>query len=125
MIPKSDIDRYRANYPIISTQLKTGSLHIRTLLDNDPGNGFIPAAPNLEDVYFSNIATRWTSTPSDHSAPSSRLRNFQIHPVKSTRMFFQIFLFEIKYRLRRPAFYVYFSIMLLFTASDLPWAIFL
>lgn len=58
MIPKSDIDRYRANYPIISTQLKTGSLHIRTLLDNDPGNGFIPAAPNLEDVYFSNIATK-------------------------------------------------------------------
>jgi ABC-2 type transport system ATP-binding protein len=58
MIPKMDIARYRADYPIISTQLKAGNLHIRTLLDHNPGNGFVPAAPNLEDVYFSNIATR-------------------------------------------------------------------
>lgn len=58
MIPKEDIGRYRTKYPIISTQLKGGQLYIRTLLDDDPGEGFVPAAPNLEDVYFSNIATR-------------------------------------------------------------------
>jgi ABC-2 type transport system ATP-binding protein len=58
MIPKEDIGRYRAKYPIISTQLKSGQLYIRTLLNDDPGDGFVSAAPNLEDVYFSNIATR-------------------------------------------------------------------
>lgn len=58
MIPKDDIGEYRKKYPIISTQLKGGQLYIRTLLDADPGDGFAPAAPNLEDVYFSNIATR-------------------------------------------------------------------
>jgi ABC-2 type transport system permease protein len=31
-------------------------------------------------------------------------------------MFSQIFLFEIRYRLRRPAFYVYFAVVFLFTA---------
>jgi ABC-type multidrug transport system ATPase subunit len=58
MIPKDEIMRYRADYPIISTQLKAGELYIRTLLDEAPGDGFQPALPNLEDVYFSNIARK-------------------------------------------------------------------
>jgi hypothetical protein len=47
---------------VISTQLKAGRLHIRVihdeLRDEPTGDGFEVAAPNLEDVYFSNIATR-------------------------------------------------------------------
>ena len=57
-IPKGEIQRYRANFEVISTQLKSGRLFIRIIRDTDPGEGFIPAAPNLEDVYFSNIATK-------------------------------------------------------------------
>ena len=57
-IPREEISRYRTDYPIISTQLKAGNLHIRVAADNRPGNGFEPAVPNLEDVYFSHIATK-------------------------------------------------------------------
>ena len=57
-IPQGDIDRYRAGYPIISTQLKGGQLYIRIVSEQDPGNGFVASPPNLEDVYFSHIATK-------------------------------------------------------------------
>lgn len=58
MIPKDAIGEYRARYPIISTQLKAGNLYIRALSDTDPGDGFVACPPDLEDVYFSNIATK-------------------------------------------------------------------
>jgi len=57
-IDKPELPHYQQHYNVISTQLKTGKLHIRILQQTDPGNGFEAAAPNLEDVYFSNIATR-------------------------------------------------------------------
>jgi ABC-2 type transport system ATP-binding protein len=57
-INKADLPHYKDDFTVISTQLKTGKLHIRIIQETDPGNGFISAAPNLEDVYFSNIATR-------------------------------------------------------------------
>jgi ABC-type multidrug transport system ATPase subunit len=58
-INQSEIRYYRDIYHVISTQLKGGKLHIRVLAaEAPPLDGFVPAAPNLEDVYFSNIATR-------------------------------------------------------------------
>jgi len=57
-ISKAELGHYKDDFNVISTQLKTGKLHIRILQETDPGNGFVPATPNLEDVYFSNIATR-------------------------------------------------------------------
>src|SRR5258708_11713489 len=57
-IPQDAINEYPAVYPIISTQLKARELHIRILADQEPGSGFQPAPPNLEDVYFSHIATK-------------------------------------------------------------------
>jgi ABC-2 type transport system ATP-binding protein len=57
-INKSELPHYQDDFTVISTQLKTGKLHIRIIQETDPGNGFAPAVPNLEDVYFSNIATR-------------------------------------------------------------------
>ncbi|HLI92585.1 MAG TPA: ABC transporter ATP-binding protein [Puia sp.] len=58
-IDQSQIKYFRDVYNVISTQLKGGKLHIRVLArDNVPEDGFLPAVPNLEDVYFSNIATR-------------------------------------------------------------------
>jgi len=58
MIPKEDIIRYQSSYPILSTQLKAGELYIRVLSDSDPLDGFSPAEPNLEDVYFSHISQK-------------------------------------------------------------------
>jgi ABC-2 type transport system ATP-binding protein len=58
-IDQADISYYRNIYQVISTQLKGGKLHIRVLSrDAEPQDGFVSAEPNLEDVYFSNIATR-------------------------------------------------------------------
>jgi ABC-2 type transport system ATP-binding protein len=57
-INKAELGNYQDDFKVISTQLKTGKLHIRIMQETDPGNGFVPAIPNLEDVYFSNIATR-------------------------------------------------------------------
>jgi ABC-2 type transport system ATP-binding protein len=57
-IDKAELSFYQDDFSVISTQLKTGKLHIRILAETDPGKGFVPATPNLEDVYFSNIATR-------------------------------------------------------------------
>jgi ABC-2 type transport system ATP-binding protein len=58
VITQSELGFYKEDYQVISTQLKTGKLHIRIISDAEPGNGFISNTPNLEDVYFSNIATR-------------------------------------------------------------------
>lgn len=57
-ISKDELPGYRADFNVISTQLKTGKLHIRIRQETDPGNGFVPGVPNLEDVYFSNIGAR-------------------------------------------------------------------
>jgi len=57
-INQSEIQYYRDVYNVISTQLKSGKLHIRVLQETAPLDGFVPTSPNLEDVYFSNIATR-------------------------------------------------------------------
>lgn len=57
-ISQSELPSYQEKFNVISTQLKTGRLHIRILQGTVPGEGFAQTAPNLEDVYFSNIATR-------------------------------------------------------------------
>jgi ABC-2 type transport system ATP-binding protein len=57
-INKQELSYYQDEFTVISTQLKTGKLHIRVIQDTDPGHNFAPVTPNLEDVYFSNIATR-------------------------------------------------------------------
>ncbi|HEV2478958.1 MAG TPA: ABC transporter ATP-binding protein [Puia sp.] len=69
-IGKEELASYQQRYKVISTQLKAGRLHIRVIRDGSRGetagtvadawlaDGFEMAAPNLEDVYFSNIATR-------------------------------------------------------------------
>jgi ABC-2 type transport system ATP-binding protein len=55
---KDELALYQARYKVISTQLKAGRLHIRIISEAVVADGFEAAAPNLEDVYFSNIATR-------------------------------------------------------------------
>ena len=55
-ISKHDIEKYKAEYSLLSTQLKAGQLFIRVLAESAPGDGFMAASPTLEDVYFCSIA---------------------------------------------------------------------
>ena len=58
LIPGSEVQFYKGKYEVISTQLKTGNLHIRIFSESDPGDGFTQAIPNLEDVYFKNVGIK-------------------------------------------------------------------
>jgi len=58
-IAQSELKYYNDVYSVISTQLKAGKLHIRILVESgNPKDDFVVTTPNLEDVYFSNIAKR-------------------------------------------------------------------
>lgn len=43
-------------FPIISTHLVAGQHEIRVYAETAPGDGFVPAEADLEDVYFHNLA---------------------------------------------------------------------
>ena len=55
-IERSELDRYKERYRIISTRLLTGRTIVHILSDADPGNGFTAVEGDLEDVYFSTLA---------------------------------------------------------------------
>ncbi|HLP93548.1 MAG TPA: ABC transporter ATP-binding protein [Saprospiraceae bacterium] len=57
-IPKQEVDAYRADYRVIATNLNEGMLFIRIASDEEPGNGFAPVKPTLEDVYFRAISEK-------------------------------------------------------------------
>ncbi len=57
-IEKSEIGRYRADYHVISSQIKSGKLGIRVISETHPGEGFLPAEPVLEDIYFHRISEK-------------------------------------------------------------------
>ena len=58
VIPKDEVDVYRLKYRVIATKLNEGRLMIRISRDEDPGNGFEPVKPTLEDVYFQAISEK-------------------------------------------------------------------
>ncbi|MCU0387705.1 MAG: ABC transporter ATP-binding protein [Chitinophagaceae bacterium] len=55
-IAKTEIHHYKDNYEVISVQMKSGKLSLRVYSETDPGNGFLPINPVLEDVYFHQIS---------------------------------------------------------------------
>jgi ABC-2 type transport system ATP-binding protein len=57
-IKKNEIEQYKSNHNVISTQLKAGELFIRIYTETGSLNGFAPALPDLEDVYFANISKK-------------------------------------------------------------------
>jgi ABC-type multidrug transport system ATPase subunit len=56
-VDRSEVDAIRATHEIISTRLVGGRTLVHVLADEDPGDGFAPAAGGLEDVYFSTLVT--------------------------------------------------------------------
>ncbi|MEM9936285.1 MAG: ATP-binding cassette domain-containing protein, partial [Bacteroidota bacterium] len=57
-IDKSDIDQIRAEYQVISTQLKEGKTLIHVYSEAQPDAQFEPTTADLEDVYFSRISEK-------------------------------------------------------------------
>ena len=55
-IERSELDRYKQRYELISTRLFAGRTLIHILSDADPGDGFAAHDGDLEDVYFSTLA---------------------------------------------------------------------
>jgi ABC-type multidrug transport system ATPase subunit len=56
-IAKSELEAYDRQHVLISNKLVAGRPIIHVLSDVRPDDGFIPAEPNLEDVFFSAIRT--------------------------------------------------------------------
>ena len=55
-IAKAEIGRHEQQYRVISTKLIGGRPLIHIHQEQDPEDGFTPATPDLEDVFFSKIA---------------------------------------------------------------------
>jgi ABC-type multidrug transport system ATPase subunit len=57
-IARADLAAAKAVYPVISTRLMAGRTLVNVVGDEAPGEGFVPVAATLEDVYFAAIAGR-------------------------------------------------------------------
>jgi len=55
-VAKQSVADYRENHQIISTRLFAGQTVLHTYSENDPGDGFSPVEPGLEDVYFHTLS---------------------------------------------------------------------
>lgn len=53
-IHKTELDKYKDEYSVLSTRLFGGQTYIRIFSESQP-SGFVPVASNLEDVYFHQI----------------------------------------------------------------------
>jgi ABC-2 type transport system ATP-binding protein len=62
-VPKHELEQHRAHLHVLSAQLHAGRTRVRVLADAQPGSGFEPVAPDLEDVYFRELSDR--SGPSE------------------------------------------------------------
>lgn len=55
LIERSKLESYQDSYDILTTRYISGKSEIQVLSESDPGNGFRPAHPDLESLYFSTI----------------------------------------------------------------------
>lgn len=56
IVRPEELDLYKGEFKVVSTQLKSGKLHIRVVQNGAPGDRFTPVTAGLEDVYFSHIS---------------------------------------------------------------------
>ncbi|MCR9162492.1 MAG: ABC transporter ATP-binding protein [Nannocystaceae bacterium] len=55
VIDKAQLDEHKAAHTVISTRLVGGRTVIHAFCEADPGDGFEPVSPDLEDVYFTTL----------------------------------------------------------------------
>ena len=54
-VDRSELERARAALNVISTRLRAGRTEIHVSSETAPGAAFEPAAPTLDDFYFSTL----------------------------------------------------------------------
>jgi ABC-2 type transport system ATP-binding protein len=54
-VPRAEVAAVRARHAVISTRLYTGQTQIHVIADAQPGAGFAPVEPTLDDAYFAAI----------------------------------------------------------------------
>lgn len=54
-VSKSELENCREKYEVISTKLVAGQPLIHIYQEQTPDNGFTPAEPSLEDVFFAHV----------------------------------------------------------------------
>lgn len=64
-VARDEVEAHRESMDVISHHLHAGRVRLRVRAERCPGEGFEPAEPELEDVYF----TALRSTPSSPSLP--------------------------------------------------------
>jgi ABC-2 type transport system ATP-binding protein len=52
VVGRGEVARYQESMPVLSTRLAAGRTIVHVLGDQSPGDGFEPAEPDLEHVYF-------------------------------------------------------------------------
>ncbi|MDB5226361.1 MAG: yxlF 1 [Bacteroidota bacterium] len=57
-IDKTMLDEYKKSMHVLTSRLNERKLSIRVLSDHQPGEGFVPGTPDLEDVYFSSLTSQ-------------------------------------------------------------------
>jgi hypothetical protein len=58
VIPKDELEAYRARHAVILTRLIGGRTVIHVVSETPPGDGFEGVKAGLEDLYFATLATR-------------------------------------------------------------------
>ncbi len=60
---ESELATIEAQLQVVSVQLLGGAHEVRVYSETDPGSGFRPVDPNLEDVYFLNMERHTATQP--------------------------------------------------------------
>ena len=68
-ISKSQVEDFKAKHNVISNHLSAGQMVIRVESGTCPGEAFVPARANLEDVYFTSIRGKTPLNPSTRDVP--------------------------------------------------------
>jgi len=55
VIEHDELESYRERYTVLSNRLNLGRNVVRVHHEGPPENGFEPAEPDLEDVYFATL----------------------------------------------------------------------
>lgn len=54
-VAKRELEQFMKEHQVISHKLVAGQPLVHIYSESQPGEGFVPAAPNLEDVFFSRV----------------------------------------------------------------------
>ncbi len=54
-VERPEVEEYSQRHNVISTKLNAGQSILHVLAESDPGDGFEPQDPDLEDVYFATL----------------------------------------------------------------------